>query len=261
MAYDFDYQRGSYGRGYSTEHRGHRPRRYDEELYEYHDVYGEPDVRGSEYGEPHERGRGGPYNVPYRSQDYNPSAPYDALKYTDYEPDSRTGGLYRPSYGTEGRHHEPYYDGRYRRGAEGERGFWERAGDEVRSWFGDEEAERRRRQDEQRAGQYSGRGPRGYRRSAERIREDVNERLTDDPFLDATNIEVSVDNGIVTLTGTVDNRNDKRRAEDVAESVAGVSDVLNQLRVSQANQTQTTSDQQTTGADTTGRPRARSARA
>jgi hypothetical protein len=40
-------------------------------------------------------------------------------------------------------------DDRYDRGR-GERGFWDRAGDEVASWFGDEEAERRRREDARR---------------------------------------------------------------------------------------------------------------
>jgi hypothetical protein len=34
------------------------------------------------------------------------------------------------------------------RGYDNDRGFFDRAGDEVRSWFGDEEAERRRRQDQ-----------------------------------------------------------------------------------------------------------------
>jgi hypothetical protein len=34
------------------------------------------------------------------------------------------------------------------RGGRDERGFWDRASDEVASWFGDEEAERRRRQDQ-----------------------------------------------------------------------------------------------------------------
>ena len=33
-----------------------------------------------------------------------------------------------------------------------ERGFFERAGDEIASWFGDDEAERRRRRDEQMGG-------------------------------------------------------------------------------------------------------------
>lgn len=55
---------------------------------------------------------------------------------------------------------------------ENDRGFFERAGDEVRSWFGDEEAERRRREDMREDDRYRGydadRGWResGYRASA-----------------------------------------------------------------------------------------------
>jgi hypothetical protein len=85
----------------------------------------------------------------------------------------------------------------------------------------------------ERRGQHAGRGPKGYKRSDERIREDVNERLTDHPELDASEIEVSVEDGIVTLSGTVDDRRDKRLAEDIAESVSGVQDVTNNIRVSQ----------------------------
>jgi len=107
----------------------------------------------------------------------------------------------------------------------------------VASWFGDEEAERRRRMDEQR--QHRGRGPKGYKRSDERIREDVNDRLSDDYYLDASDVEVSVSNTEVTLTGTVNNRNDKRRAEDLAERVSGVSNVENRLRVRQTGGTYT----------------------
>jgi osmotically-inducible protein OsmY len=84
---------------------------------------------------------------------------------------------------------------------------------------------------------YVGRGPRGYRRSDERIREDINDRLTDDTDLDASDIEVSIENGVVTLRGSVDSHWDKRRAEDIAESVSGVIDVDNHLRVSMAMQT------------------------
>jgi hypothetical protein len=76
-----------------------------------------------------------------------------------------------------------------------------------------------------------GLGPRGYRRSDERIHEDINDRLTDDWRTDASDIEVTVNNGMVTLTGRVDSREEKRRAEDIAESVSGVTDVSNQLRV------------------------------
>lgn len=80
-------------------------------------------------------------------------------------------------------------------------------------------------------GEHSGRGPKGYRRGDERILEDINEQLTHHSEIDAGEIEVKVTNGEVTLTGTVDNREAKRMAEDVAESVSGVTDVQNQIRV------------------------------
>ena len=78
---------------------------------------------------------------------------------------------------------------------------------------------------------YRGLGPKNYRRSDERIREDVCERLTLDDSVDATEIEVDVREGIVMLSGFVEDRRTKRRAEDVAESVNGVSDVQNQIRI------------------------------
>ena len=106
------------------------------------------------------------------------------------------------------------------------RGFMERAGDEVASWFGDEEAEQRRAMDEHR-----GKGPRGYRRSDARIEEDVNDRLSDDPLLDASNVSVTVKEGEVTLDGFVSSRWDKRRAEDLTDDVSGVRHVQNNLRV------------------------------
>ena len=60
---------------------------------------------------------------------------------------------------------------------------------------------------------------------------EVCERLTDDDYVDASGIEVSVEQGVVQLAGSVDDRRTKRRAEDVAESVRGVKDIQNQLRV------------------------------
>src|SRR5205814_2195175 len=53
---------------------------------------------------------------------------------------------------------------------------------------------------------FSGLGPKGYKRSDARINEDVNDRLTDDPWLDARQIAVVVSNCEVTLSGTVDSR-------------------------------------------------------
>jgi hypothetical protein len=80
-------------------------------------------------------------------------------------------------------------------------------------------------------GPYAGRGPRGYRRSDERIREDVCDRFTEHGWLDASDIEVDVAHGEVTLTGLVASRAAKRLAEDVAESVSGVVEIHNQLRI------------------------------
>jgi hypothetical protein len=89
----------------------------------------------------------------------------------------------------------------------------------------------RRTEDWNVPGPYAGRGPKGYRRSNERIRDDVADRLTMHGQVDATEIEIQVEDGEVTLTGTVDSRRTKRLAEDLAESVTGVRDVHNQLRL------------------------------
>jgi hypothetical protein len=88
--------------------------------------------------------------------------------------------------------------------------------------------------DARQEGSHRGRGPRGYQRPDERILEDVSDRLTDDPHVDASEIEVRVENREVTLNGTVASRFEKRHAEDVAESVPGVAHVQNNLRVQQA---------------------------
>lgn len=78
---------------------------------------------------------------------------------------------------------------------------------------------------------YAGRGPRNYRRSDTRIAEDVIDALTDDPDVDASDIEVEVRDREVTLTGFVDDRRQKRRADDDALGVPGVEDVHNRIRV------------------------------
>ena len=80
-------------------------------------------------------------------------------------------------------------------------------------------------------GEHRGRGPRNYKRSDERIVEDVSDRLTDDAWLDAQDIEVSVKGQDVTLDGFVANRDAKHRAEFLAEEVSGVNHVQNNLRV------------------------------
>jgi hypothetical protein len=107
-------------------------------------------------------------------------------------------------------------------------------------------------------GEHRGRGPKNYTRSDERIREDVNDRLSDDSWLDASEIDVQVTSCEVTLAGTVCSRDDKRRAEEVAEQVSGVKHVQNNLRIQPAATGQTSQGQgQATGqgsTTTTGRP-------
>jgi hypothetical protein len=86
---------------------------------------------------------------------------------------------------------------------------------------------------------YAGRGPKDYRRSDERIREEVCDMFTDDWRLDASDVTVKVDSCEVTLAGTVATRDQKRRAEEIAERVRGVNDVHNQIRVLRGETTNT----------------------
>jgi len=78
---------------------------------------------------------------------------------------------------------------------------------------------------------HTGRGPKGFQRTDERIREEAHEWLTRHPEIDATDVEIEVKDGEVTLTGIVDSRCSKRLAEDLVENIFGVKQVHNQIRV------------------------------
>lgn len=78
---------------------------------------------------------------------------------------------------------------------------------------------------------HRGRGPRGYTRSDQRILEDLNERLCDDPLVDASNIDVRCEQGRIVLEGEVDDRRMKHRVEDIADAVSGAREVENRIRV------------------------------
>ena len=243
----------------------------------------------------------------------------------------RGEGYYGGYYGYPERERDREREREYERRGD-DRGFFDRAGDEVRSWFGDEDAQRRRTRDEREmraegrgwgreergwggqrgdeeserdwarkwgyvenrgerggserdargwaysggygagagfiggrsestggmqgyesggwtgqerygrssmmgrsamSGPYAGRGPRGYQRSDERIREDICERMSECGELDASELEVRVSNAEVTLLGTVRDRQHKRLAEDLTDQVSGVREVHNQIRVAQ----------------------------
>ena len=80
-------------------------------------------------------------------------------------------------------------------------------------------------------GPYTGRGPKGYKRSDEKIVEEACQRLERDGDIDASNIEVSAEDGVIRLSGMVEDRQTKRRAEECVESIYGARDVMNELRV------------------------------
>ncbi len=139
-----------------------------------------------------------------------------------------TGGYdYERGYGEGGRpdtaRAERFEDAGQRAGE-----FLHRAGERVATWFAGG-GDSRPGQDDGARG-HRGRGPKGYTRSDERISDDIHDRLTDDDWLDASNIVVAVSGGEVTLSGTVDGRDDKHRAERIVEDVAGVTHVQNNLR-------------------------------
>jgi osmotically-inducible protein OsmY len=68
-------------------------------------------------------------------------------------------------------------------------------------------------------------------RADDDIMRDVEEELRYDPDLDATDIAVSVKDGVVTLTGFVKSYSEKWEAEQAAKRVAGVAAVANDIEV------------------------------
>lgn len=215
--YDRDYSnRGNYGAQY-TRDSGFNRGRYQGDRDEGFQGYNRSSY-GNDYSHDYlnygsERGANDRARDEYRRSDVN----------RNYQGGSNYGG---GNYGTD-------YIRSRRGGDENDRGWWDRTSDEVSSWFGDEDAERRRQWDKAQSGQHRGKGPKGYKRSDDRIKEDINDRLSDDVFVDASEIEVTVIQGEVTLTGTVAERNEKRRAEDIAEQVSGVKNVENRIRLTQ----------------------------
>jgi osmotically-inducible protein OsmY len=74
-------------------------------------------------------------------------------------------------------------------------------------------------------------GPRVRRKSDDSLAREIHEILTTDPELDATDIEVVVEGGAVTLSGEVQHPDGKLLAEELTESITGVRLVHNRLVV------------------------------
>jgi hypothetical protein len=81
------------------------------------------------------------------------------------------------------------------------------------------------------AGGHRGKGPKNYKRTDEKIVDDVSEALYRNTFVDASRIEVHVDKGIVTLKGFVSEREQKKEAERAIDHLPGVEDIFNELHV------------------------------
>lgn len=213
--------RGGYDRGLEMNHN-------DRDRGDYEADYGFPQGgdRGSRWNE---SGRAGEYRRDTQSRDRNDRAGRgDRAGFDGRDRQRDYGRNVSSSYGMG----SPFgYDADNYRGSDrGSR--WSSQGDASQGF------ESRHR------GEHAGKGPKGYKRSDERIEEDVNEALARDPSLDASEIEVKVKDGEVTLSGTVPDRRMKRRAEDCAEDCSGVRDVQNHLRLEKS------AGEQGSGADT-----------
>jgi hypothetical protein len=75
------------------------------------------------------------------------------------------------------------------------------------------------------------RGPKGYERSDERLKEDICERMYTSTECDTSEVSVDVKSGVVTLEGTVEDRRSKFMLEEMVDNVPGVKDVENRLRI------------------------------
>ncbi len=70
-----------------------------------------------------------------------------------------------------------------------------------------------------------------YRSNAD-LEKDVKDALLRDPATDSYKINVSADDGMVTLTGTVDSWQEKQLSEFVAKGVIGVKGIANDIKIS-----------------------------
>jgi osmotically-inducible protein OsmY len=144
-----------------------------------------------------------------------------------------TGGYYGNTYGQEQRGRAQISDSANRDSYYRHLGDRRWADDRDDSWQRERAARQGYSPSEERlhiANTNQGKGPRSYRRPDQRIQEDLNDRLYDDRYLDASDIETEVRNGDVVLSGTVEDRQSKRLAEHIAETISGVANVENRLR-------------------------------
>ncbi len=158
-------------------------------------------------------GSAGTFNEPYgEGQQYTSSGQYGG----DYGAESGSQGFGGRDSAREG----------YGYGSSGRDQSWSQGGQQWGQGQG---------QGGQGRGMHHGKGPKGYQRSDDRLKELICERLREDPEIDPSEVTLSVQGGKVTLDGTVDSRHAKNAIEDIAEQF-GVQEVQNNLRVQRASQ-------------------------
>jgi hypothetical protein len=198
-------------RDYAQGNRGYnRPFRENGHNYAGHNYGGQNYFAQGDYGNPQDYGvtRNIPQPGYFQASDFSQQAGYTRSEYPE-----DTGYLY-------GQPHSR--DNQQAGRALGTQDWQERQGAQ-RGAFGLQSTHR-------------GRGPQGYTRSDERIKEDVCERLSEHHYIDASQIRVEVSQGVVTLEGTVDDRWQKYQTEDLVDATSGVQDIQNRLNVSRASQ-------------------------
>lgn len=227
--YDGRYQAGDYGRDQGSRYGGGQDSDYSGNRY------------SSEYG---------------RSQStYSQRGGYGQRDQGGYGSSGAEGvyGYGRSSYGRSGMNQDPYgrefgNQGRHPGGAgypSQSYGGQDHQGQSYHSQGGYGQGGYRGQEQGGYQGQsYRGRGPKNYTRSDERIREDLSEKLSNHHYIDASDVNVDVKNGVVTLSGSVEQRHLKHEIEDMAENCSGVKDVENRLTVSQRSQSGSKSGQQ-----------------
>jgi hypothetical protein len=216
---------------------------------------------GSPYERPYDRSYGDQYGSPYYGrQDRGTSGGYGRESERGRDTWRQPQGEYSSAYGREserGRDSRGSQQGQYSSAYDRDTDRGRESGRQQQgSGFGGtsfEGAQQRgfysRNPDEE--GGYRGKGPKGYRRSDERIKEDIQDRLTDDDGVDASDVEVAVKDGEVTLSGTVPSRHCKRCAEEIAENVSGVQQVLNSIKVKPASESGQSGDRNVRSQGTT----------
>lgn len=156
----------------------------------------------------------------HNRQDYHESDSFNRFREgNDDERSSRDDDLYDREY-NRSRFAEPYTTGQFARSQYGLGGQYQ---SDLFNISGTGRGPRE--------GGNIGKGPKGYKRSDERIHEEVCEALYRNQIVNASNIEVKVENGVVILSGTVATRYAKREVENCIENLSGIVDIHNEIHL------------------------------